>query len=526
MSEDNPRLPTAANRPVRLVRPEINAGQQDLAIVSAEAWQALKDANDPPCLFVHGDVPVRIVPRDDDVALEALTVDRMRHELARVASWYRNTIQGRTPAKPPVDVVKDMLAQAVQPLPELIRFTRVPVYMADGHLLQTSCYDAESQIYYAQPACLNPLPIPSNPTSEDLNRAKAILLEEVLGDFPLVAESDRAHAVALAILPFVRSLIDGPTPLHLVDKPTPRTGAGLMVDALLRPAIGGPIPVMTLGRNEDETRRTLTARLMGGPTAILIDNATELGSAALSGAITAWRWTDRLVGTSRDVCLRVQCAWVATGNNVGLSSELTPRTVRCRLDAGMDHPETRSEFRHPALLEWIDLHRGEVVWALLVLCQAWVAEGCAEGPVVLGGFESWSRTVGGILEVVQIPGFLQDREQLYAASDDEGNAKRILIHLWWERFADHPVGVGQLFPLISEGQIDLDLGDGSDRSQRSKLGRVVVRWRDTVIDGFRIVSAGDRQRAQLWKLARVDRTEDQLFDAKEAQRHGGPGAAT
>ena len=504
MDENRPRLHTAASPRSPLVRrPEINARQQDLSVVSADAWIVLQEANDPPYLFLYGGAPVRIVPRDDDVALEELTVDRLRHELARVARWYRNTNQGPTPAKPPLDAVRDVLAHPAPLLPELLRFTHTPVYDADARLIETPSYDAESQIYYAQPAWLDPLPIPRHPTPAEVDRARAILLEDVLSDFPLVGASDRAHAVALGIQPFVRSLIVGPTPLHLVDKPTPRTGAGLMVEALLHPANGDPISVMTLGGSEDETRRTLTARLRGSPTAILVDNATKLDSAALSAAITATRWTDRLVGTSRDVCLRVQCAWVATGNNVRLSSELAPRTVRCRLDARMDHPETRTDFRHPHLLEWIALHRAELVWALLVLCQAWVAKGCPHGSAILGGFESWSRVIGGILEVVGIPGFLQDREQLYTASDDERAAKRALVHTWWDRFGERPVGVGQLFPMVIQAEIDLTLGDGSERSQRSRLGKVLARCRDTVIGEYQIVSAGDRRGAQLWKLVRV-----------------------
>ena len=243
--------------------------------------------------------------------------------------------------------------------------------------------------------------------------------------------------------------------------------------------------------------------LLSSPPAVLVDNITEVKSAALAAAITSRIWTDRLIGTSRDVHVEVHSAWVLTGNDPALSRELAGRAVRIRLDAGMDHPEERTDFRHPRLRQWAESHRPELVRASLVLINAWVAEGCPEGSATLGGFEPWSGIMGGIFEVVGIEGFLQDREHLYAASDVERSAKRQFVQAWREQFGFRPVGVGDLFPVVVSQAIDLDLGDGTERSRKSRLGKLLARARDTVIDGYQIVPAGDRQRAQLWKLVRV-----------------------
>ncbi len=37
-------------------------------------------------------------------------------------------------------------------------------------------------------------------------------------------EADRAHALALLLLPYARDLIDGPTPNHLAESPEPGSG--------------------------------------------------------------------------------------------------------------------------------------------------------------------------------------------------------------------------------------------------------------------------------------------------------------
>ena len=90
MTKHTPRRRRTARRPASLrVRKRIDAKQQDLAIVSAEAWRALQDSNEPPYLFVFGGAPIRLVESGaDDVALEVLTVDKFRYALARAADWY------------------------------------------------------------------------------------------------------------------------------------------------------------------------------------------------------------------------------------------------------------------------------------------------------------------------------------------------------------------------------------------------------------------------------------------------------
>ena len=72
--------------------------------------------------------------------------------------------------------------------------------------------------------------------------------------------------MALLLLGFLRGMIDGPTPLHLIEKPTPGTGATLMVDAIATILTGAGASVMTEGRDEDEWRKRITAKLRQIPT--------------------------------------------------------------------------------------------------------------------------------------------------------------------------------------------------------------------------------------------------------------------
>jgi putative DNA primase/helicase len=95
----------------------------------------------------------------------------------------------------------------------------------------------------------------------------------------------------------------------------------------------------------------------------------------------------------------------STGNNPVLSQEMVRRTVRIRLDAKTDRPWQNRKFKYPNIREWVGIHRAELVNACLVLIQTWIAAGKPDGIVSLGNFESWAKTMGGILGVAGIVGF-------------------------------------------------------------------------------------------------------------------------
>ena len=215
-------------------------------------------------------------------------------------------------------------------------------------------------------------------------------------------------------------------------------------------------------------------------------------------------WTDRIIGSSRVASLPVRCLWLATGNNPSLSTEITRRVLRIRLDAKVAHPEERSDFRHPDLAEWVRQEHGRLVWALLTLVQAWIAAGRPQSDVTLGSFESWGRVIGGILTVGEIPGFLQNRDELYEQSDTEGRVWEQLFTRWWTKFQGTPVGVADVWPL-SGGTDPLALGLGSkgERSQKTQLGLRLRDRRGRQFGEYRLVAEGQKKGAQLWRLERI-----------------------
>jgi putative DNA primase/helicase len=471
-------------------RPVLHADDGDLEKLTDRTWQAVELTNDPPSVFRYGGLLARIEHDDDDAPLvRALNIDRVRHLVSRRATWVK-TVRGKTvAARPPQDVARDLLATPDPPLPVLSRIVEVPVLGPNGELATTPGYHPTSRTFYEPPAGLTVPPVPEDPTPAEVEAARTLLADELLGDFPFVGDAERAHALALLLLPFVRDLIDGPTPLHLIEKPSPGTGGTLLSDVLALPALGRPLAAMTEARDEDEWRKRITAKLLPSPSHVLIDNLRRrLDSAAVSAALTTLAWEDRVLGASEVRSIPVRCAWVATGNNPSLSDELTRRSVRIRLDARHERPQMRSGFRHPDLRAWATANRGELVAAALTLARAWLAADRPTGDhPTLGSFEAWSRVLGGVLAVAGVPGFLSNLGDFYEASEDEGAAWRELVAQWHTVHADRAVPASDLLGIAGEL---FDLGHGSERSRQTKLGALLKGARDRRYGDWRIECAG------------------------------------
>lgn len=508
-------FPTVTGR-----RPLLRADNGDLADLAARARAILAGSNQPPWLFRMGAMPAWVARDDDGRAMAThLTEERLKLALAQLIDWRKQSRTGDlVPAYPPAQLVKALLATPNPDLPVLAGIVASPVFGRSGELVTERGYHPASRLLHEPPGGFEIPPVPERPTQADVAAARTLLLDDMLGDFPFTSEAERAHALALLLLPFVRPMIDGPTPLHLIEKPSPGTGATLMVDAIAIVSTGHPVSIMTEGSDEEEWRKRLTAKLREAPLMAVIDNLRRpLDAAPVAAALTAPYWEDRILGRSDMTRMPVRCAWVATGNNPRLSNEIARRAVRIRLDAHVDQPWRRGGFRHPDLLTWVRANRGALVAACLTLGRAWVVAGKPRyRTTTLGSFESWAETMGGILDVAGVPGFLANVDELYEASDAEGIMWRSFVGAWWDRHGTAQVVTADLFQIAGLCEPPLPLGDGSERSQRIRLGKSLGHMRDRVfaLDGLRvrIRAAGISHQAQRWQL---------VVEGRQARGEGG-----
>ena len=488
-------------------RPVLYSTDKDLQQITQKCWDVLRESNTPPQWFRFGGFPAWI-EKDDlgNPVVRLLNEDRLRHIMADIAQWVKVTDHGEKPDYPPLPVIKNMLATPNIDLPRLVGIVTAPFLTPSGELQTTPGYNEESGLYYA-PADGFTFDLPADiPTQEDVEQAVSVVYE-LIQDFPFVSDGERAHTIALMLLPFLRPSFEGHTPLHLFEKTTPGTGGTLLANVALYPALGKIINPMVEGQGEDEWRKRITSTLRSAPPALLIDNLRKrLDSSALSSALTATTWEDRLLGSSDNIMLPIRCAWVATGNNPSLSLEIARRTIRIRLDAQTPKPWLRGDFKME-LPQWIVSNRSEVVSALLIIIRSWVSKGRPLGNKKLGHFEPWSHNVGGVLEAARIPGFLTNLDDFYDSSDDESSEWGTLCIIWWESYGDRLVGTKDVYNLIQRNDVGVWLGSKiQEHSQKITLGKELKKQRNrrfaVFIDGIEceleIIQAGKKRRASQW----------------------------
>jgi hypothetical protein len=194
---------------------------------------------------------------------------------------------------------------------------------------------------------------------------------------------------------------------------------------------------------------------------------------------------------------------VGTGNNVQLSDELRRRTVWIRLDPGVEAPERRTGFRHDPLIPYVIEHRADLVWACLVILRAWLEAGRPSGRRVLGRFEDWSRVMGGVLDVAGVQGFLENIDEMRTSLDPQTTARLAFVEIWWNEYQSQETTGSELWSLISDQEdivAGLGLGSATERGLRTQFGQQLVKMRDRIVNGRRVVACGHLHGARRWKL--------------------------
>ena len=462
--------------------------------ISTSAMRALLKANhakDDPFIFLYGKRWVRLL--EDDTENEPLDDPALKGILDRVANFSvpgpKNTL---LPARPPRDLAPDLFRLPDPGLPQLSGISTTPVFVEGGRLLMTNGYDRESGIAMRMKGL--------HDLRSDMPLAEALewLQVKLMGQFPFVDDVDRAHALITGLERYVRYLIRGATPLHMLEAPKPGTGKNLLAEVLFRPPLGMPLAPTVLSKDDDEVDKRITARLLAGHAVILFDNLETIHSGALSAVLTSTFWAGRELGFSRTPQVPNQATWIATSNNPQYSSEIARRLITIRLDAQVARPELRT-FDEKDLMSWTQAHRSDLVSAGISIVQAWVNAGMPKGDGIrLGGFEHWSDVMGGILKVAGIEGFLGDRDRIRSDADEEYRTWSAVCAAWWQQYNALPVTAGELFDtVLRPNRLMLEIWGGRDElSAYQRLGHKLAKVRDQIFDGWVVRGAGPDRRTK------------------------------
>lgn len=409
--------------------------------------------------------------------------------------------------------------------------TECPVLRPDGSILQEPGYDEATGLLFSPNARFRE--VPGLPTAQQTRSALQDLLG-VVDDFPFLNETHRASWLSSLLTPLARHAFPGPSPFYLIDSNTRGSGKGLLVSTTSLIATGRDIPRLPHCQQPEEQRKAILGVAIAGFPTMLIDNVDgQFGSAVLDAAFTATEWRDRLLGRSRVVTAPLSAIWYVTGNNVVVVGDTTRRCLRIRLESPHEHPEERTDFKHPDLLRWVQRRRAQLTAAALTVLRAYTAaKRPDQGLTPWGSFEGWSDLVRNCVVWLGLPDPGETRMELRSAAGSEESVLRELVADLEEVFKTLPgrrgtardilgklEGIGSIgYSRLTDTLAELvPQPRDHDLPSPAQLGALLKRYQGRVIDGKAIDHAPGPKtnRGVLWCVRSVD--DPPGSDARDAR---------
>lgn len=408
--------------------------------------------------------------------------------------------------------ILDMILARPDEFSKLEKLSQVPFVRPDGTICATEGYDAATHTFLELDPALRGIEVPVNPTKEEVSRARHMIMEELLGDFPLHTDSDKANALATLLTPFVRDLVPV-SPLAVIDAKEAGSGKNLLADIISVLFTGRSIQTLPYTVDDAEQRKVITSAFRDGHSVLLFDEAHQIEGANFARALTSHTYQDRILGSSVIAEFPNNRTWISLGNQVQIKGDMARRVYRVRLEYEGSRPESRpaSSFRHPDLRQWAHDNRAQLVQACLILVRAWYAldRPTAPLPFRMGSFEKWQEILAGILWVAGVEGFLANVPQWRSESDFD--RQHTVGHLEWlaRQFDRTPFTAAQAtdsmkFDRSAEPPPGMD--DPSAAGYARRLGQWYSRQKDRDLDGIKLVrleSAGHNNVVK-WMIVKVE----------------------
>ena len=166
-------------------------------------------------------------------------------------------------------------------------------------------------------------------------------------------------------------------------------GKGKLARCICAVAYGRQPSAVTAGGSKEELEKRISAALLEGGPAVLLDNFNNitLRSASLDSALTERPSKVRQFRTLELVTVNTVASVFVTGNGVLLAQDTVRQFIPTELDARMEDPERRS-FPGDILAD-VTRNRATILAALLTIWRyGRRVEGIKRG-VVLGSYEQW-----------------------------------------------------------------------------------------------------------------------------------------
>lgn len=382
-----------------------------------------------------------------------LPPNALHEHLTEIARWeaFDNRSQTWVPREPSKNAVLALADRMEWPgVPPIAGITEVPVMRNDGTVLDRPGYDPQTGYLYLSQGAFEP--IAEWPSQVDAKAALADLAQ-VWQDFPFKGEADRFVPIAALLTLVARPAITGNVPLFAIDAPLKGTGKTLVIDAVSTIATGRPSYKINWTGNDDEQEKQLNSYARLRAPIVNFDNAaTPIKGAALERVLTSrGRVALRVLGSSTIEEHIWKTVIFVSGNQLKIASDMTRRTLRCRMVPRHERPSERplDSFTHVDLLGWCRQERERLIDSALTLLRAYAVAGRPAADIGnRGGFEEWIHWIVGCIQWAGGPDILTcwDHEE----EDDELRMAHVALLDWWkERWPEGATSKEVLTDLLS-----------------------------------------------------------------------------
>lgn len=496
---------------------------RNMLVINDDRWFVLQNATkelttrwDKTRMFNFGDV---ICQRDGlkmspvtRPALNAIISETCQVKAYKEDSRRKQGEQGRYVNAPMESSMLDMILARPNQFSTLNKLSEIPFLRPNGSICSTPGYDESTKTFLELQGNLEGLEVPDKPSRQQVAAARSMILDDLLGDFPLHTESDKANALATILTPFIRDLI--PTsPLAVIDAKEAGSGKNLLADIISILATGKAAQTLPYTTDNEEQRKVITSAFRSGSAMLLFDEAHEIEGAAFARALTSHSYQDRVLGASNLAEFPNNRTWISLGNQVQIKGDMGRRVYRVRLEYAGAKPESRdaSQFKHSDLRQWAIDNRRELVRACLILIRAWFAldKPVAKIPFRMGSFEKWQEILAGILWVADVPGFLDNVPKWRSESDFERTDQ--VTHLWWlsQTYGASEFTSAQVTDALRrnrEAPHPHNMDNPFDEGFARKLGLTYARLKDRILDGIQLIKLNESGHGKVikWKIIRTD----------------------
>ena len=421
-----------------------------LSDASAATSKAEKILGETKMIYQRGDQLVRTVISEVDASksmktkvprLLAIDAMYMKDVIGRYIEFRKVGTKGKWIK---IDVPHDIPSFLVRrsgewTFPVLAGVANTPTMRPDGSILTAAGYDEATRLFVVDPPAMPD--IPNKPTKKDARKALDFLCEPLI-EFPFVSPVDKAVALSAMMTPVVRWAFPTP-PMHTVRSPAPGTGKSYLLDCCAALAIGQRMPVISMGKTEEELEKRLGAVMVTGQPLICIDNVNgDLRGDFLCQIIDRTNIDVRPLGKTEITKIEARGTSIfANGNNMTIVGDLCRRTLTATLDPKLERPELRVFKQRP--YEEIVENRSKYIAAVLTVCRAYVMAGFPDKLEPLASFEGWSDLVRSSLVWLGEADPV-DSVEANRGEDPEMTLLKEVIDAWSEVIG---CGFGYRFPL-------------------------------------------------------------------------------